>query len=110
VVPLRIATSLERSHPAQIHFKRYRPLQQRHGKDNAMIALKVDQNSLETRQLAGMDPDPFADFKVWPWLPWNLRSNSQLNGLNFPILDGYWRPATADNLQNSGSYYRWPPL
>jgi hypothetical protein len=75
-----------------------------------MIALKVDQNSFEPRQLAGVDPDPLADFKVGPRLSRNFGSNSQLNGLNFPILDGHWRSAATNYLQNSRSHYRRAPL
>ena len=71
-----------------------------------MIALKVDQNPFEPRQPTGMDPDPFAHFQIRPRLARNLRSNRQLNGRNFPILDRYGRSAEAHDPQNSRGFYR----
>jgi len=100
---MRVATLLKRSHPTQIHLKRYRPLQQRHGKDNAMMALKIDQNSFETGQFAGMNLDPLSDFEVRPRLAGNFRSDSQLNGFNLPILDWGWRSSAANYLKDSWS-------
>src|SRR5215475_8156602 len=43
----RFAALIERCHPGQIDFKGYRPLQQGHGKNNAMISFEADQNPFE---------------------------------------------------------------
>ena|SRR5215475_6790214 len=75
-----------------------------------MIALKVDQNAFEPRQPTGMDPDPLADLKIRPRLARNLRSDSKLNGLNFPLINRCWRSTATDYLQDSWSYYRRAPL
>ena len=68
-----------------------------------MMALKIDQNSFETGQFAGMNLDPLSDFEVRPRLAGNFRSDSQLNGFNLPILDWGWRFSAANYLKDSWS-------